>query len=75
MNEETPVRKDKFRRYRASKRELGLREMRRWVPDVNAPGFRPALQRQIKAINASAEEAEVLAWIESNVAEVWGMED
>ncbi|MGQ0559636.1 MAG: antitoxin MazE-like protein [Sphingosinicella sp.] len=61
----------KFARYRARKKAQGLRELRLWVPDVNAPGFQDRLDRQITAINASPGEAEVLRWSETNAVELW----
>jgi hypothetical protein len=73
MNDVSPNRADKFRRYRARKRASGLRELRIWVPDVDAPGFQEKLDREIAAINASADEAEVLAWCEAMAAETWNM--
>lgn len=71
MNAISPDRTDKFRRYRERKKAQGLREWRMWVPDVNAPGFQEELNREIAAINASPDEADVMAWIEAHTAEVW----
>ena len=56
MNEASPAKPDKFRRYRARKKAAGLREVRMWVPDINAPGFREALVQQAAAIRASDED-------------------
>jgi hypothetical protein len=71
MNDSSPSRQDKFRRFRARKKAAGLREIRLWVPDVNAPGFQQRLDSEVAAINASGEEADVLAWAEAGAAEVW----
>ena len=68
MNDQSPARTDKFRRYRAKKKAQGLREIRMWVPDVNAPGFQERLDREIAAINASPSSAEAIDWIEAVVA-------
>ncbi len=61
----------KFARYRARKKAQGLRELRMWVPDVDAPGFQERLDREIAAINASKDHAEVMKWSEAAAAEVW----
>lgn len=65
MNDQSPARTDKFRRYREKKKAQGLREIRMWVPDVNAPGFQEKLDREMAAINASKSSREALDWIES----------
>jgi hypothetical protein len=61
----------KFARYRARKKAQGLRELRMWVPDVDAPGFQERLDREIAAINASKDNADVMKWCEAAAAEVW----
>ncbi len=69
MNDSSPSRQDKFRRYRAKKKAMGLREIRMWVPDVNAPGFQDRLDDQIARINASRSSQEALDWIDAVVAD------
>ena len=69
MNDQSPARTDKFRRYRHKKKAQGLREIRMWVPDVNAPGFQERLDREIAAISASKSNREALDWIEAVVAD------
>lgn len=69
MNDSSPARQDKFRRYRARKKAQGLREIRLWVPDVNAPGFQDRLEAQIAAINKARSNHEVLEWIEEVIAD------
>ena len=71
MTDASPARQDKFRRYRARKKAQGLREIRLWVPDVNAPGFQERLAREIEAINASEDSKAVLADMEACAAELW----
>jgi hypothetical protein len=39
MTDLSPKRHDKFRAYRARKKAAGLREIRRWVPDVRTREF------------------------------------
>ena len=65
----------KFARYRARKKAQGLRELRMWIPDVNAPGFQQRLDREIAAINAAQDNAEVMKWCEEAAAEVWNGRD
>ena len=62
---------DKFRRYRARKRAQGLREIRMWVLDINAPGFQQLLDEQIERINASEDEREVMIFCEAAAEETW----
>ena len=69
MNDQSPARSDKFRRYRAKKKAQGLREIRMWVPDVNAPGFQERLDREIAAINASKSSGKALDWIDAVMAD------
>jgi len=69
VNNQSPARTDKFRRYRDKKKAQGLREFRMWVPDVNAPGFQERLDREIAAINGSGSNREALDWIESVLAD------
>jgi len=71
MNDASPDKQDKFRRYRARKKAAGLREIRMWVPDVNAPGFKERLDKQIAAINASKEDREIQAEMDEMTAEIW----
>jgi hypothetical protein len=65
MNEASPSRQNKFARFRARKKAKGLREIRMWVPDVNAAGFQERLDEQIARLNASASERETLDFIEA----------
>jgi len=71
MNDASPDKQDKFRRYRARKKAAGLREIRMWVPDINAPGFKERLDKQIAAINASKEDREIQAEMDAMTAEMW----
>lgn len=71
MNEASPGQQDKFRRYRARKKAAGLREIRMWVPDVNAPGFQERLDAQIKRINESEDSRLAQEWIDEMTAELW----
>ena len=61
----------KFARYRARKKAQGLRELRMWVPDVRNPEVQARLNRQIDAINRSADSRRVQAEIDSSMDESW----
>jgi Protein of unknown function (DUF3018) len=61
-----PARKDgmdKFRRYRATQRDRGMRLVRLWVPDPKAAGFRAKARRQAELLRGAPEELEVLEFI------------
>jgi hypothetical protein len=52
----------KMKAYRNRLRSQGLRPVQIWVPDIDAPGFRNEVRRQIRRLNAG-HEAESLAFI------------
>lgn len=56
---------DKFQRYRAAQRERGMKLLRLWVPDPDAPGFRDEARRQAELLRGAAEEADALDFIEA----------
>ena len=55
----------KFRRYRERMKARGLKEVRRWVYDPDAPGFQEALDRSIARINAAAERDGTNAFLDA----------
>ena len=55
---------DKFRRYRARQKAKGMKLLRIWVPDPDAPGFAEEARRQAALLRGDPHEAEVLEWIE-----------
>ena len=61
----------KFARYRARKKAQGLRELRMWVPDVNAPGFREESERQAKLLRGTKGEQEILEELGALIDETW----
>jgi Protein of unknown function (DUF3018) len=71
MNDMTPVRQDKFKAYRARKKAAGLREVRMWAIDLDAPGFQATLDAQIQKINASEDTREVMIFCEEAAQDVW----
>jgi hypothetical protein len=70
-----PARKDgldKFRRYRVTQKQRGMKLVRLWVPDPKAPGFRLQARRQARLLHGAPEEGEALAFI--NAAADWSGE-
>ncbi len=55
----------KVREHRDRLRELGLRPIQIWVPDVRSPAFRSEAHRQSAAIAASAHAREDQAFIDA----------
>jgi hypothetical protein len=56
---------DKFQRYRASRRASGMKLLRVWVPDPQAPGFREEARRQAMLLRGAPEEEDALDFIEA----------
>jgi hypothetical protein len=50
----------RVQKYRAKMKAAGLKRVTIWVPDINAPGFREQIARDIEIINNSAEEKIIL---------------
>ena len=50
----------RVQKHRAKMRAAGLKRVTLWLPDVNAPGFREQIARDIEAIKKSAEEKIIL---------------
>ncbi|MBI2969161.1 MAG: antitoxin MazE family protein [Gammaproteobacteria bacterium] len=66
MGRRTPLPpKEKQQRYRARLRRLGLRPVQIWVPDTNAPAFKAECRRQVRLLNATADEREALDFIQN----------
>ena len=57
----------KVREHRQRLRAQGMRPIQIWVPDVHSPEFAAEARRQCLLVNASAEEAEIQAFIDSVV--------
>jgi len=56
---------DKFRRLRADRKARGMKLLRIWVPDPNAPGFADEARRQAALLRGAKEEQEALDFIEA----------
>lgn len=68
-----PLRADrpsKCARYRERKRAQGMKLLRIWVPDPNAPGFVDKVAREAERLRGAPEEQEVLDWIEAATADL-----
>ena len=72
MNDLSPNRPDKFKAYRARKKDAGLREMRIWVPDVNAPGFWERSVLAAAILRDAPDEEETMLFIEALQADMAG---
>ena len=57
----------KVREHRQRLRAQGMRPIQIWVPDVHSPEFAAEARRQCLLANASPEEAEIQAFIDSVV--------
>lgn len=68
MNVHTP-KVDKYRAYRERKKAAGLRQVRIWTLDPDAPGFRERMASDWARINSSSEEREIMREIELGMAE------
>lgn len=50
----------RVRKHREKMKAAGLKPVTIWVPDLNAPGYREALARDIARINADEESTRVM---------------
>jgi hypothetical protein len=50
----------RVRKHRDKMKAAGLKPVTIWVPDVNAPGYKEALARDIAKINADEESTRVM---------------
>jgi len=55
----------KVREHRQRLRAQGMRPIQIWVPDVHSPEFAAEARRQSRLANASPEEADIQAFIDS----------
>ena len=62
-------RPDKYRRYRERKKAAGLRQIRIWTLDVDAPGFREQLAADQDRLRASVSERDTVAFIDDMMAD------
>jgi hypothetical protein len=50
----------RVQKHRDKMKAAGLKPVTIWVPDVNAPGFKEQIAREIEIINADAESQRVM---------------
>ena len=50
----------RVQKHRDKLRAAGLKPVTIWVPDVNAPGFKEQVAREIELINNSADDKAIL---------------
>ena len=63
--------REKVRQHRERLRAQGLRPVQMWVPDTRSPAFRKEARRQMKAIAASAGEADDQAFVDAISGDIW----
>ena len=61
----------RVRKHREKMKAAGLKPVTIWVPDVNDPEFKARVAREIKLINASADEKAILEELSNIEIEGW----
>ena len=61
----------RVRKHREKMKAAGLKPVTIWVPDVNTPEFKARVAREIKLINASADERAILEELSNIEIEGW----
>ncbi|WP_313011089.1 antitoxin MazE-like protein [Brevundimonas sp.] len=69
------ARPDKYKRYRERKKAAGLKQVRVWALDPDAPGFRERLTADQARIRDSESERGTIAFIEAMLAEDLAQDD
>lgn len=64
---------DKYKAYRERKKAAGLKQVRIWALDPDAPGFQEAMDAAFarERESKSDEARELLDFCEANAADVW----
>jgi hypothetical protein len=62
---------ERVRKHREKMKAAGLKPVTIWVPDVNSAEYREALARDIAAINASADEKQILEELSAVEIDDW----
>lgn len=62
---------ERVRAYRARKRAQGLRPVTFWLPDLSDPAVEARIREQCKAIAASKQEKDDLAFVDSLSTWLW----
>ena len=66
---------DKYKRYRERKKAAGLKQIRIWALNPDAPGFRERLDADQARIRTSESERSSIAFIEAMMAEDLAADD
>jgi hypothetical protein len=61
----------RVRKHREKMKAAGLKPVTIWVPDVNTPEFKAQVAREIKLINASADEKAILEELSNIEIDGW----
>ena len=61
----------RVQKHRDKMKAAGLKPVTIWVPNVNAPGFKEQVAREIAIINASADEKAILEELSHIEIEGW----
>lgn len=70
MNAHAP-KPDKYKAYRERKKAAGLKQVRIWTLDPDAPGFREAMNAAFEREKHSREAQELQDFLEAAGAETW----
>lgn len=62
----------RVRKHREKMKALGLKPVLLWLPDVNTPEFKAQVARDIAAINASADEKQILEELSATLEDIEG---
>jgi hypothetical protein len=61
----------RVQKHRDKMKAAGFKPVTIWVPDVNAPGFKEQIAREIELINNSADEKLILEQLSNIEIEGW----
>jgi hypothetical protein len=70
MNVHTP-KPNKYKAYRDRKKAAGLKQVRIWTLDPDAPGFREAMNAAFERERQSQEAKKLQDALDANAADVW----
>ena len=65
MHHTSDTNQSRYQRFRFKRKAQGMKELRLWVPDPSASGFREEALRQSKRVSEQTEENEALGFIEA----------
>ncbi len=62
----------RYQRFRSRRKAQGMKELRLWVPDPSAPGFREEALRQSRLASETTANQDVLEFIEDAAGSIEG---